>query len=53
MGVRIECLRRGYILGGHGRFLEGGIDSGIVAYSCRKGGLILKGRGRFWERHFI
>ena len=38
-------------MGGQGRFLEGGIDSGSVAYSCRKVGYILE--GRFWERHFI
>ena len=29
----------GYILGGRGRFWEGGIDSGSVTYSCRKGGI--------------
>ena len=33
---------RGYILGGRGRFWEGGIDSGSVTYSCKKGGIFWK-----------
>ena len=33
---------RGYILGGRGRFWEGGIDSGSITYSCRKGGIFWK-----------
>ena len=35
---RVAYLREGwYILGGRGRFWEGGIDSRSIAYSCKKG----------------
>ena len=43
----------GYIPGGRGRFWEGGIDSGSIAYSCRKRGYILERWGRLWEPHLI
>ena len=49
----VAHLRVEFILGGRGRFWEGDINSGSVAYSCRKGGYIPERWGGFSEPHLL